>query len=891
MKKRNLLKIFVSVIALFAFFGIMGNVNAAYPYPGARSAKITDAGGPYWYNQYGYGFDYNTSKYIFTVYLGDNFEESTQIASSAPGVCMSPTLQGAEIGNKYRASVLVSGQDYQLMPIVNDELLYYLYYGFCPDGCTIDVAAKVYAANHNGDVISPERRTILVHSAASYVNDPGNWRYKLNDTAIEDTRDFVEYIRPWLANENDGHYPTGFFAYKVANGVSQTVAFIYTTKYDLHVKKTTENNVSGVSLAGAKYRIYSDRGCSQRAQIKEGQYYDDLVTDAQGNTQNVPVVTKKVYYVKELSRPLEAGTNRENKKFDLDTSCYECDLYNSNQCNINSKDYYTEDAKLFIKKVDGNGQALIGASFELYKGACGTGELIETITPSNSEAKREAQSAIELDTDYCIRESVTPEGYKTAADHTFRINTADESHIYTYTAVNIKKKKGSVKIKKVDEEGAALAGAVFSIYDGSVNAQGNSCEGSLIANITSGDDGYATKDNLEPGTYCITERSAPRGYKKADFAEEFTIQDSEDTQEIDLHEVENTLIRGGIIIEKSALLEDRTINLNGNSNYTFNGTTFLVYQGSCGVGTLQGTYTIDDDKDYVIVEDLEPGTYCVKEKDASKGFIVNTQEKTVKVTSGSSKTVSFSNAPRLGTLKLIKYSNNESLLNSDVKKYSLQGAEFKVTNAAGDDMGSLVVGPYVEGVGFETNTLHDIPFGTYYAKEVRAPDNGLYEMDKNVYTITISQSDTDPSKENGVFRATNKFKKGEAYVNKVPAEEPDGSCTLAGAEYAVCKDEDCREVVVTLITKEDGKTQTEKLEPGVYYFQEQKAPDCFEVNSEVQRITVASGTTVEVTSKEQLIPKNPKTGIDNPYLITITTVAIGSAGLYFLRRKNAFRQI
>ena len=520
----------------------------------------------------------------------------------------------------------------------------------------------------------------------------------------------------------------------------------------------------------------------------------------------------------------------------------------------------------------------------MFKDNCDTGELVEELTLSNSEAIREIQSPLTDGQYYCVREIEAPDGYEKADDQGFTFD--QDVNIVTLTFQDEKTTKGSVRIRKTDSAHNPLQNAKFTIY------KNHGCTGSAVRTITTGQDGVASYGNLDLGEYCIKETTAPTGYQLSTNTYDFDIT-NEEKDYVFTEDIVNEGIRGKLKIVKSIEpVAGVKVDLTNNPNYTFGGATFNIYKGECGSGgRFIQVATIPAGQSTVTVGDLELGTYCVAEKDPPKGYYRTNVEVTRNLTSSSVVTFSFQDAPRFGTLKLIKYSNNESLLNSDLEKYSLQGAEFRIENEAGDDMGTLVVGPYVEGVGFETNTLHDIPFGTYYAKEVKGPDNGLYDIDENIYPVTISQSDSDPSKENGVFRATNKFKKGEAYVNKVPAEEPDGSCTLAGAEYAVCKDEDCREVVVTLITKENGKTQTEKLEPGVYYFQEQKAPDCFEVNSEVQRITVASGTTVEVTSKEQLIPKNPKTGIDNPYLITIITVAIGSAGLYFLRRKNAFRQI
>ena len=82
-----------------------------------------------------------------------------------------------------------------------------------------------------------------------------------------------------------------------------------------------------------------------------------------------------------------------------------------------------------------------------------------------------------------------------------------------------------IKIFKYDQANpeTGLAGAEFTLTDN---------EGTVIATVTSGEDGYAVIDGLDAGTYTLTETKAPDGYVKSDTPLTIVIPDNADGQNV-----------------------------------------------------------------------------------------------------------------------------------------------------------------------------------------------------------------------------------------------------------------------------------------------------------------------------------------------------------------------
>lgn len=183
--------------------------------------------------------------------------------------------------------------------------------------------------------------------------------------------------------------------------------------------------------------------------------------------------------------------------------------------------------------------------------------------------------------------------------------------------------------------------------------------------------------------------------------------------------------KGGVSVQK---VSGNTGITNNNSNYSLQGATYKIYNS---VGTHVKTITTDaSGAASTGNSDLDAGTYTVREATASAGYNLDTNTYTVNVAGGSTAAgnrVTSTEPPKTGTINLIKSSSNPDITNGS-KCYSLKGAVYGVyTNAACTQKFGEITTTTDDGRG----SIENLPFGTYWIKEIKAPKG--YALDKTVY--------------------------------------------------------------------------------------------------------------------------------------------------------------
>ncbi len=148
-------------------------------------------------------------------------------------------------------------------------------------------------------------------------------------------------------------------------------------------------------------------------------------------------------------------------------------------------------------------------------------------------------------------------------------------------------------------------------------------------------------------------------------------------------------------------------------------------------------------------------------------------------TTSRSASVTF-NAEETGTISLKKVSSNTTITTGN-PCYSLAGAEYTVKNSSGQ-----VVGTLITDENGNTNTLTDLPYGTYTIEETKAPKG--YELDTNVYERNEEHFKDNP---NQVITSVEVPKGDPVQIELVKVDSvtgeasPAGAADLSGAQFTI----------------------------------------------------------------------------------------------------------
>jgi len=338
-----------------------------------------------------------------------------------------------------------------------------------------------------------------------------------------------------------------------------------------------------------------------------------------------------------------------------------------------------------------------------------------------------------------------------------------------------------------------------------------------------------------------------------------------------------------------------TLYTSGNKMYSFEGTTFQVKDSS---GKVVGTLVADASGKTGTLE-LEPGTYTVSETKVGKGYIRNTETKTVTVEAGDEKTVSFTNVPMKdpAMLQIRKWDVDTDTFVPQGNG-SFEGARYRLdyydnTDWSGTPKASWVLKSDANGIIkylpeykvsgpdlYKWGDAYLLPLGSIKITEVKAPEG--YRMSTDVLYATITQNGND-----GILRWTTETQgliKAYADGIGVPEEaiyggvrfkkvDKETGSPVSGAEISIYSNCDADvlvdgktyskdDLIVTLTTNDSGicETAADYLPYGSYYAIETKPSEGYLLNEEwrVDFSITENGKIVDLTSgsnllKEQLI--------------------------------------
>ena len=551
-----------------------------------------------------------------------------------------------------------------------------------------------------------------------------------------------------------------------------TVTFVNSRQTgDIVVTKRDAN--TGLALKGAEIHLWGEDLGSPK------QIDKTLVTDEKGEAvfDNLPPGT---YAFREIKAPYGYNLNDEIQNAVLQ----------SNEVIQKEIRNYRKDG-LTIKKVDENGNALPGATFELRRGS---GEvLLREVTNENGIIYRGNL----LDDTYVIEEIKSPEGYTLDENpiQSICISKEDDNKEYIVTFVN--KKKPSIEITKIDglDSMVKLEGAVFRITDTRTNNYWD---------VTTDSNGIAKLSGLEIGTtYNIKETKAPKGYVNSLYNEDIVLR------ECRCHTV---------TVKNYANPSLTILKLDDETRKPLLGAKFKVSKAN---GELIDYFTTDVNGK-ISVPAIDEGTVIVTEISAPDGYVLDMTPHKVNLINGKPSTIEITNSAKPG-LQIVK---KDSLTGLPIKN-----ARFDVTELKNG--GQRLVGSY-ETSDNGAIFIPGLDEGTYMVTETKSAPG--YILDSSPKYIEVKA---------GRFNSLELFNTpySDLRIVKIDSE------TRKGLAEAVFKlyDKD-RHEIGTYETSSLGEIIVKAIPSGTVFIQEVKAPKGYVLDNTVKKVELEAGktTTAEI---------------------------------------------
>ena len=473
--------------------------------------------------------------------------------------------------------------------------------------------------------------------------------------------------------------------------------------------------------------------------------------------------------------------------------------------------------------------SLAGATYNVYKGTSGTGDVVATFT-TDSAGHATLSTPLE-DGTYSVKEVTPPKGYKLDTKvYTFTINGAD-------TNLSVEDEPGTItlKLKKKDSQtgstpqgNASLAGAVYQV---SYQKGGQT----VTEELTSDSSGnLGTLEGIPFGTVTVKELTAPEGYRLDTEVHTYTVDGSQltgDVYELEVDDLTEDVMRGGLSIQKldsqtgttpqgDASLEGISFEIVNNSQNAVvaNGNTAQPGQVAMTITTnAAGVATTGENT-------LPYGDYTVREVSTNDSMLQTfTEEISVTIDSdGEMLEYEAENEVVRGGIDLEK--QDSQMGSTPQGNSSFAGISFEVVNRSANpvvvDGQTYAVGDVVMTIttdeSVHAGTGSDVlPYGTYEVRESTTNESMLLTWAGQ--TVTVRQNGHSVA-----VTAVDEVERGGLSVEKqdtITGSTPQGDANFEGITFEIINNSrnpvivegqkyQPGEVVKTLVTDDQGKAST-----------------------------------------------------------------------------------
>lgn len=397
--------------------------------------------------------------------------------------------------------------------------------------------------------------------------------------------------------------------------------------------------------------------------------------------------------------------------------------------------------------------------------------------------------------DYKLVETVAPAGY-TISDELVAgktVTVSADSSAEAAQPLVVVNEPNKVILKKIDEQKNTLIGARFKLEQLTTEITGSSFWKEVpLQNDQTDRNGLLEVDHLAPGLYRFVEIFAPDGFILNESPHVFFVYEESNGQ---IPEVDITMInyRGS-----ASLVKEDT---EGNG---LEGAEFKVVDAK-GQDVPQQLGLESDAEGHVTAYGLAPGNYQFVETKAPSGYVLNTTPIPFTIDSehsGKPNTV-------VAAEHFKNYQGSARLVKKDATGNPLKDAEFAVLTSEGAEVASGLVSNEKGEV-----TVNGLAPGHYQFKETKAPTGYLLNDTLQPFEISGSAAGEPTVVDAGTFTDY----QGAFKIRKVDSQGQE----LSGAEFTLL-DED-QQPVEKATSDSQGQVTFSKLAPGIYYFQETKAP-------------------------------------------------------------------
>ena len=474
--------------------------------------------------------------------------------------------------------------------------------------------------------------------------------------------------------------------------------------------------------------------------------------------------------------------------------------------------------------------SLAGATYNVYKGTSGTGDVVATFT-TDSAGHATLSTPLE-DGTYSVKEaSPPPKGYKLDTKvYTFTINGAD-------TSLSVEDEPGTLtlRLKKEDSQtgstpqgNASLAGAVYQV---SYQKGGQT----VTEELTSDSSGtLGTIEGIPFGTVTVKELSAPEGYRLDTEVHTYTVDGSQligDVFELEVDDLAEEVQRGGLTIQKL----DSETGTTPQGDASLEGIQFEIVNQSTNPVVVNGTTAIPGQVAMTITTDssgvastgenaLPYGEYTVREVSTNDSMLQTfTEEIPVTISEdGQVLTYEAENEVVRGGIDITKEDSQTG--STPQGNASFAGIDFEIMNRSTNPVvvdgqtyavGDVVMTITTDELGHASTGSDVLPYGTYEVRESATNESMLLTWTGE--TVTVRQNGHSVS-----VTAVDEVERGGLSVEKqdtITGSTPQGDADFEGITFQIINNSrnpvivegqkyQPGEVVKTLVTDAEGKAST-----------------------------------------------------------------------------------